>query len=170
VFKIMSLLKCIVEDCGNRSRSQGVSKVKKNTSAFCMKHYARLRNHGNIQHTKYNYNFGTGHTPEQRFWSRIAITSNPEKCWLWQGHTLKRGYGQVRFKNQMWLTHRLAWFLTHGTINDELFVRHFVCDNPPCCNPNHLLEGTHEDNMNDRKLSGRNKLCGARNGKGNLTA
>lgn len=32
-----------------------------------------------------------------------------------------------------------------------MVIRH-TCDNPRCINPNHLLLGTHWDNMNDRRI------------------
>lgn len=38
-------------------------------------------------------------------------------------------------------------------------VRH-SCDNPKCVNPKHLVLGTQLENMEDRKLRGRNELCG----------
>ena len=37
-----------------------------------------------------------------------------------------------------------------------MLVRH-ECDNPPCCNPRHLLDGTAEDNSADMKARGRSK-------------
>ena len=45
-------------------------------------------------------------------------------------------------------THRAAWLVTYGSIPDGLVVRH-KCDNPPCCNPEHLELGTHQQNVQD---------------------
>lgn len=46
-------------------------------------------------------------------------------------------------------------------------VRH-ACDNPPCCNPLHLLGGTHADNVADKIRRGRG-ADGSRNGQAKLT-
>lgn len=52
--------------------------------------------------------------------------------------------------------HRVMWELINGPVPDGLHVRH-RCDNPPCCNPSHLLIGTPLDNYNDMAERGRAK-------------
>jgi hypothetical protein len=85
-------------------------------------------------------------TPE-RFWSLVAVTANPEKCWEWTRSIGDRGYGSVRVKKKTWHTHRLAWSLANGRM-PTLYILH-SCDNKRCCNPNHLREGTQLENVRE---------------------
>jgi hypothetical protein len=48
-------------------------------------------------------------------------------------------------------THRLAFFMAYGYW--PVVCRH-TCDNPPCCNPGHLLDGTQADNLADARERG----------------
>lgn len=103
------------------------------------------------------------------FWSRVRI-GKPEECWEWAGGKDDAGYGALRYQGRRTKAHRLAWELTHGTLPPEVIVRHKVCDNPPCCNPSHLLTGSNKDNSNDRDEKGRTAHnFGVKCGKSKLT-
>ena len=100
-----------------------------------------------------------------RFWSKVAH-GWAEVCWEWTGYRIETGYGQFGLNGKLELSHRVAWFLTHGEL-PELHVLH-DCDNPPCCNPNHLFLGTQQDNMADRDAKDRQPR-GERQGHAKLT-
>lgn len=51
-------------------------------------------------------------------------------------------------------THRLAYEAWVGPIPEGMLIRH-TCDTPLCINPDHLIPGTHRDNMQDRLERGR---------------
>jgi hypothetical protein len=69
----------------------------------------------------------------------------PDGCLEWTGWR-KGGYGRIVVDGKRLSVHRLAFWLTHGYWPN--ICRH-TCDNPPCCNPDHLLDGTHADNTRD---------------------
>jgi hypothetical protein len=92
-------------------------------------------------------------TPEI-FWSKVDMSNGPESCWLWVGSCTPAGYGQVWFENRPRLAHRLAFFLIYDRWPTLQLCHH--CDNPPCCNPRHVFEGTAKDNADDRGMKGRN--------------
>lgn len=96
---------------------------------------------------------------EERFWSNVK-RRGPDECWEWQGLCQDNGYGIVHHGGHR-LAHRLAYKYTKGDPTG-LVVRH-SCDNPPCCNPKHLLLGTHLDNAMDKVSRGR-ASGGPRNG------
>lgn len=84
-------------------------------------------------------------------------------CWEWPRARNKPrgGYGQITTrepnygKRHCYLTHRIAFELANGPIPEKMAVCH-RCDNPPCCNPNHLFLGTKRDNWNDMFAKKRN--------------
>ncbi len=96
------------------------------------------------------------------FWSKVAVTSNPEKCWDWKACRNVQGYGRLtrQINGRAWrYAHRLAYFYYFGIDPAEMMVCH-TCDNPGCCNPLHLFIGTRADNNRDRHLKGRDPWLG----------
>ena len=99
----------------------------------------------------------------ERFWDRVRVGPLNE-CWPWLGPFTAKGYGkQIEwvelFGDKGMRPHRVAYFLAHGELNDDLMILH-RCDNPPCCNPAHLRDTTHQANIQDAIAKGRLRLGG----------
>ena len=91
-----------------------------------------------------------------RFWAKVDMRSEDE-CWPWKAAPRRKdeGYGAFYFEGRQQPASKIAWILTNGRpVPDGLVVCH-SCDNPPCCNPNHLWVGTRIDNDKDRIAKGR---------------
>lgn len=88
---------------------------------------------------------------DDRLWSRVKEDS--KGCWVWTWRTDDCGYGDIHWGRES-KAHRIAWMLVYGEITGGLHVLHH-CDNPPCCNPNHLFLGTPKDNARDKESKGR---------------
>lgn len=99
----------------------------------------------------------------ERFWSYVVVTpEDPDACWGWSGGTTPDGYGVFTLeRGGHEKAHRYSYTLACGAIPAGLLVRH-SCDNPPCCNPRHLLVGTDADNAHDRDSRGRGVHWGRR--------
>lgn len=80
--------------------------------------------------------------------ARNSVADPETGCILWTGSRNTGGYGQVRWRGDVWLVHRAAWMAEHGPIPANLCVLH-RCDVRPCLNPDHLFLGTQKDNMAD---------------------
>jgi hypothetical protein len=92
----------------------------------------------------------------KRFWSKVQIRTH-EMCWIWTGCSSPLGYGRFRLDGKSKVAPRVAWEIENGPVPDRLFVLH-RCDNPKCCNPNHLFLGTKKDNSQDMMKKGRDKI------------
>lgn len=94
-------------------------------------------------------------TLEDRFWSKVDI-KDKDSCWVWKAKATNSGYGNMYISKGVTRTaHQLAYELTHGEYKEAteayhgICIRH-TCDNRLCCNPNHLLKGTQQDNIRDK--------------------
>ena len=85
------------------------------------------------------------------------LERQPNGCLEWQGYRNRGGYGTIFIAGKCVTTHRFAWGLAHPGEPLPPVVRHFVCDNPPCCDPEHLRPGTNADNSADMVAKGRVK-------------
>lgn len=91
------------------------------------------------------------------------------KCQPHEGPIRHGGYGYVTMDGRKYYAHRLAWALCNGEDPGSRVVRH-TCDNPICINPEHLVIGTHRDNMDDMMRRGRQQReRGERNARAVLT-
>lgn len=98
--------------------------------------------------------------------ARTVETENG--CHEWQGAVRKGkapqfGYGHMHTRrdgyNRVEYVHRIAYMEFIGEIPENMLVMH-TCDNPICCNPDHLVLGTQQDNMRDCRDKGRLKPRG----------
>lgn len=77
-----------------------------------------------------------------------------DSCWEFAGALNSDGYGSFGMGGKVIGSHRAAWIFAKGKIPAGKHVLH-RCDNPSCCNPNHLFLGSHIDNMRDRRAKDR---------------
>jgi hypothetical protein len=139
---------CSLDGCGRPRYARG----------FCEACYVRLRRQGKLAKLD-------DRTLEERFWDNVAPGRDPEACWLWLGRTAD-GYGYMSFRNVDTGAHRISLFLATGVFPQRLTLH--SCDNPPCVNPNHLREGSYQDNTKDRIDHG-NRLLGEKHHRAILT-
>lgn len=85
---------------------------------------------------------------EKRFWDKVEKGAENE-CWEFKGFKNKDGYGKMSKGNsKLDSAHRISYRIHKGEIPEGMVILH-TCDNPACCNPNHLLLGTQNDNIQD---------------------
>lgn len=102
-----------------------------------------------------------------RFWAKVDRSRGADDCWNWLAARDKDGYGQLKINGKQRRAHRVAFMLVNGPIESSSVIRH-KCDNPPCCNPAHLLAGTNADNVRDKCERGRQPM-GEADGNSKLT-
>ena len=88
-------------------------------------------------------------------------------CWNWVGTLWANGYARTGIKGCKGRAYRLAYQEFVGVISKGNIICH-RCDNPKCVNPNHLFQGSNQDNMTDMVNKNRS-LKGEKHHKAKLT-
>lgn len=91
---------------------------------------------------------------EQRFWGKVDKRGEDE-CWPWKGFISPDGYARITIAKKMILAHRAAFFFFYGRWPEPCGMH--TCDFRACCNPHHIVEGTHQENMADMATKGRQR-------------
>jgi hypothetical protein len=73
-------------------------------------------------------------------------TTDPQRCWIWQGAQSKEGYGHFRLYPFTEQAHRVAYWAFIGPIPDGLEIDH-LCRQRACINWRHLEAVTKYQNM-----------------------
>ena len=149
----MPIVTCRIAGCDKPVKS----------SRMCSMHLERNRKYGSphtvmIEHRKKGMSEG-----EFKAWflEQLVPTPSPShvegECLIWTKCKDGGGYGFATWPRggRGRRAHIVAWRLEHGYWPKEC-CHH--CDVPACCNPAHLYDGTHAQNMIDRAVRAPRKL------------
>lgn len=116
----------------------------------------------------------------EAFWAKVdksgpvhPVLGTP--CWLWTSYRYRDQYGDFAYKlpngrRKHQGAHRVALTFSLGRRLAAGMEACHRCDNPPCCNPDHLFEGTHSQNERDKVAKRRNDSPFGRIGERSLQA
>ena len=96
------------------------------------------------------------------------ITKTPKDCWEWNGFKNEAGYGMIWLDGKQSRVHRIVLSRKLDRPLTDIEVTRHICNNPPCCNPDHLQVGTTQDNIRDM-VSVNRHASGEKNGQSKLT-
>lgn len=100
-------------------------------------------------------------TLAERVWPKVDVRT-PEECWPWTAVIQTNGYGKTTLDGRRQLgAHVAVWMLANGCDDPPSLCVLHLCDTRACCNPAHLMLGTHAENMRQMVERGRS-LCGER--------
>lgn len=89
-----------------------------------------------------------------------SIIDHDTGCILWQGCTAGKGYGVVGWQGGQIYVHKLAYQFECPDEEQDV-IRH-TCDQPNCWRIEHLVNGTTQDNVDD-KVAKRRHIFGSAN-------
>jgi HNH endonuclease len=85
------------------------------------------------------------------FWAKVKVS---DTCWEWDAALYSNGYGHFIISGKDHLAHKVSFQLFGNSIPEGLVLRH-TCDNRKCVRPDHLIPGTHSENLRDCVERGR---------------
>lgn len=109
-----------------------------------------------------------------RFWAQVDSSGGSNACWLWLGNTYLVNHKCIKRRGisgalgPKMNASRVAWILHHKKLPKQNVLH--CCPNGSdgnCCNPKHLYDSSHAQNMVDCVREGRmvgQGVFGARNG------
>ena len=137
---------CSIDDCNRKLYAKG----------YCQKHYDAYKRHGDPLVSIRNKRKENMSDKEVLQFIRDNITINSEtECHEWNRHRYHQGYGQIFYDGRQQYVHRVIYQIINKIKllpSDEIM---HSCDNPCCCNINHLSLGDKNKNMADMVAKGR---------------
>ncbi len=112
---------------------------------LCRRHYEIAKKNGTIPITRKRPE------PIDRVMAKVEKLATG--CWAFRGNLIGP-YGVISHGYRNLYVHRVVFEKEHGPIPNGMEVCH-TCDNPPCCNPDHLFLGTQLENIQDKINKGR---------------
>lgn len=131
---------CSAPECDRPVKGRGL----------CVRHYQLARKDGTAAQHPLRVPL------RDRLYDAIDRSGGPDSCWIWT-RGKSSGYGVVGTENSpkgSTLVHRLIAAEVYGPLSEDDVVMH-SCDNPPCCNPKHLIVATQAANIEDCERKGR---------------
>lgn len=89
-----------------------------------------------------------------RFWSKVD-KRGADECWEWTGSRNAKGYPVFGVAGRSVTATRLMLALSGKPRPSDKHKACHRCDNPPCCNPDHIFPGSHAENLADMAAKGR---------------
>lgn len=93
-----------------------------------------------------------------RWWSHVdkngpVLRPGLGPCWMWTATTNSAGYGHGSLNGKRVLMHRVSYAMHFGEPTKPCICHR--CDNPRCVRPEHLFQGTYQENTRDAMRKGR---------------
>lgn len=101
----------------------------------------------------------------KKFFSKIKV-GKPNECWPWLNAKYSNWRAgtsiKINGKRVETTAYRISWMIYHKKDIPKGMVIMHLCDQPFCCNPNHLQLGTYKQNSDDMVKKGRSKCSEGR--------